>query len=62
MVETEALCFEVYGSTHNQHSIVETLADVADVSLGVAEAMSELRVEHRIDYSVEVTLMDAYES
>ena len=62
MAETEVLCFDVYGSTHNQHSIVETLADVADVSLGVAEEMSELWVEHQIDYSMEVTLMDAYES
>jgi hypothetical protein len=54
MAETEVLCFDVYGSTHNQHSIVETLADVADVSLGVAEEMSELWVEHQIDYSMEV--------
>jgi hypothetical protein len=60
MAETEVLCFDVYGSTHNQHSIVETLADVADVSLGVAEEMSELWVEHQIDYSMEVTSSPPY--
>jgi 2-haloacid dehalogenase len=62
MSETEVLCFDVYGSTHDQHSIVETLAEVADVSIDVAEAMSELWVQHQIDYSMEVTLMDEYES
>ena len=62
MSETEVLCFDVYGSTHDQHSIVETLAEVADVSIDVAEEMSELWVEHQIDYSMEVTLMDEYES
>jgi 2-haloacid dehalogenase len=62
MTDQEVLCFDVYGSTHNQHSIVETLAEVADVSLAVAEEMSELWVEHQIDYSMEVTLMDNYES
>jgi 2-haloacid dehalogenase len=62
MAESEVLCFDVYGSTHDQHSIVETLAAVADVSLAVAEEMSELWVEHQIDYSMEVTLMNAYES
>ena len=62
MPDTEVLCFDVYGSTHDQHSIVETLAEVADVSIDVAEEMSELWVEHQIDYSMEVTLMDEYES
>jgi 2-haloacid dehalogenase len=42
MSEPEVLCFDVYGSTHDQHSIVETLAAVSDVSLAVAEKMSEL--------------------
>lgn len=62
MSDGEVLCFDVYGSTHNQHSIVETLAEVADVSLAVAEEVSELWVEHQIDYSMEVTLMGEYES
>jgi 2-haloacid dehalogenase len=59
---TEVLCFDVCGSTHDQHSIVETLAEVADVSIDVAGEMSDLWIEHQIDYSMEVTLMDEYES
>jgi 2-haloacid dehalogenase len=61
---TEALCFDVYGSTHDQHSapVIRALEDEAGVPTPVAEEMAEMWVEHELRYSLEVTLMDAYDT
>lgn len=59
---SETLCFDVYGSVHNQHSIVNKLQEVTGVSQPVARDMSEMWVDHQISYSLEVTLMDEYQT
>lgn len=59
----EALCFDVYGSTHNQHSTpVRRLQRVIGASQSVAERVSELWAREQPRYSFEVTLMDRYET
>lgn len=59
---TEVLCFDVYGSTHNQHSITDTLKDVTGLPNPIVQDMSEMWVNHQISYSMEVTLMRDYRS
>lgn len=59
---SETLCFDVYGSIHNQHSIVNKLQEVTGVSQPVAREMSEMWVDHQISYSLEVTLMNEYQT
>lgn len=59
---TEVLCFDVYGSTHNQHSITDTLEDVTGLPSPIVQEMSEMWVDHQISYSMEVTLMRDYRS
>lgn len=56
----ETLCFDIYGSVHNQHSIVDTLKEVTGLPSPVMEEMSKMWVDHQISYSLEVTLMDEY--
>lgn len=59
---SEVLCFDVYGSVHDQHSIVDALQDVTGLPQSVAREMSEMWVDHQISYSLEVTLMGEYET
>lgn len=59
---SEVLCFDVYGSTHNQHSVVDTLVEVTGLSAPVARELSELWVDLQISYSMEVTLIGEYVS
>ncbi len=56
----QTLCFDIYGSVHNQHSIVGTLQEITGLPTPVVEDMSEMWVDHQITYSLEVTLMDEY--
>ncbi len=56
----ETLCFDIYGSVHNQHSIVGTLQEITGLPTPVVEDMSKMWVDHQISYSLEVTLMDEY--
>lgn len=59
---TEALCFDVYGSTHNQHSTpVRRLMDVVGIPERVARDVSERWAQVQLRYSLEVTMMDSYE-
>lgn len=59
---TEALCFDVYGSTHDQHSTpVSRIEAVTGVAEPVAEGVSELWATEQLRYSFEVTMMDGYE-
>jgi 2-haloacid dehalogenase len=58
---SEVLCFDVYGSTHNQHSIVDEIAAVTGLPTDLAADLSRLWVDHQIGYSMEVSLMGAYE-
>lgn len=59
----EALCFDVYGSTHDQHSTpVHRLQRVTGVSQPVAERVSQLWAREQLRYSFEVTMMDRYET
>jgi 2-haloacid dehalogenase len=58
----ETLCFDIYGSVHNQHSITDTLQDVTGLPNPVVHEMSEMWVDHQISYSLEVTLMGEYET
>lgn len=58
----EVLCFDVYGSTHNQHSITDTLEEVTGLPRPIVQEMSEMWVDHQISYSMEVTLMREYRS
>lgn len=58
---SEALCFDVYGSTHDQHSTpVRRLQSVTGVSRAVAEQISRLWADEQLRASFEVTLMDDY--
>ncbi|KYH24056.1 putative HAD-hydrolase [Halalkalicoccus paucihalophilus] len=59
---TEVLCFDVYGSTHNQHSVTDTLEAVTGLPSPIVQDMSEMWVEYQISYSMEVTLMRDYRS
>lgn len=59
----EALCFDVYGSTHDQHSTpVSRIRDVIGASRPVAERVSRLWADEQLRYSFEVTMMDRYET
>lgn len=57
---SEVLCFDIYGSVHNQHSITDTLQEVTGLPTPVVQEMSEMWVDHQISYSLEVTLMGEY--
>lgn len=60
---TEAICFDVYGSTHDQHSTpVRRIEAVTGVAEPVAECVSELWATEQLRYSFEVTMMDRYET
>jgi 2-haloacid dehalogenase len=59
---SEVLCFDVYGSVHNQHSITDTLQEVTDLPTDVVNEMSVMWVDHQITYSIELTLMGEYET
>lgn len=59
----EALCFDVYGSTHNQHSTpVERIREVTGVPDPVAEHVSRRWAAEQLRYSFEVTMMGEYET
>lgn len=59
----EALCFDVYGSTHDQHSTpVRRIRDVTGVAEPVAEDVSQRWAAEQLRYSFEVTMMDEYET
>ncbi|MCD2204579.1 haloacid dehalogenase type II [Halobacterium sp. KA-6] len=59
---SQTLCFDIYGSVHNQHSIVETLNEIIDLPIHVLEDLSEMWVNHQISYSMEVSLMGEYQT
>lgn len=57
----EALCFDVYGSTHDQHSSpVRRLVEVAGVAEPVARRVSRHWADQQLRYSYEVTMTDRY--
>ncbi|MFB6302908.1 MAG: haloacid dehalogenase type II [Haloferacaceae archaeon] len=60
----EALCFDVYGSTHDQYSepVIDALEEEAGTPTPIAEEMAEMWVQHQLRYSFEVTLMDEYDT
>lgn len=59
----EALCFDVYGSTHNQHSTPKRrVRDVTGVAEPVAETISRRWAAEQLRYSFEVTMMDEYQT
>lgn len=59
----EALCFDVYGSTHDQHSTpVRRIREVTGVADPVAERVSRHWALEQLRYSFEVTMMDRYET
>lgn len=58
-----ALCFDVYGSTHDQHSTpVRRIRDVTGVAEPVAQDVSRRWAGELLRYSFEVTMMDEYET
>lgn len=59
----DVLCFDVFGSTHDQHSTpVRRLMEVAGVSQSVAQQVSHLWADEQLRYSFELTMMDRYET
>jgi 2-haloacid dehalogenase len=61
---SEVLCFDVYGSTHNQYSrpVIEALESEIGVATPIAEEIARQWVEAELRYSFEVTLMDTYDT
>lgn len=59
----EALCFDVYGSTHDQHSTpVQRLQAITGVARPVAERVSQCWASEQLRYSFEITMMDRYQT
>lgn len=59
----EALCFDVYGSTHNQHSTpVERIRERTGVANPIAERVSRRWADEQLRYSFELTMMGEYET
>ncbi|MFB6305064.1 MAG: haloacid dehalogenase type II [Haloferacaceae archaeon] len=58
----EALCFDVYGSTHDQGSVADALGDATGLPDDVAGEMARRWADSQLRYSMEVTLMDRYET
>lgn len=60
----EVLCFDVYGSTHDQYSapVVDALVAATGVSTPVADGIARAWIQRELRYTFEVTLMDAYET
>jgi len=60
----EVLCFDVYGSTHNQYSapVVDALVAATGVSRPVADEIARAWIQRELRYTFEMTLMDAYET
>lgn len=60
----EVLCFDVYGSTHNQYSepVLDALAAETGVSIPVADDIAREWIQRELRYTFEVTLMDAYDT
>jgi len=60
----EVLCFDVYGSTHNQYSqpVIDALEREVGVATPVAEELARAWIQRELRYTFEVTLMDAYDT
>lgn len=59
----EALCFDVFGSTHDQHSTpVRRIREVTGVAAPVAERVSRRWATEQLRYSFELTMMGRYET
>lgn len=60
----EVLCFDVYGSTHNQYSepILDALERELGVATPVADEIARQWIHRELRYTFEVTLMDAYDT
>lgn len=56
----ETLCFDVYGSTHDQESVAAALGEATDLPADVAREMARRWADRQLRYSMEVTLMDRY--
>lgn len=57
----EALCFDVYGSTHDQHSTpVRRIREATGVAEPVAERVSRHWALEQLRYSFELTMMGEY--
>ncbi len=60
----EVLCFDVYGSTHNQYSqpVIDAVEREVGVATPVADEIARAWIQRELRYTFEVTLMDDYET
>lgn len=60
--EIEALCFDMYCTTHNTHSVKDTLREKVDLPDKLLDQFMRTWRDSKIDFSRKVTLMDEDES
>jgi 2-haloacid dehalogenase len=61
LTDVEALCFDMYCTTHDTHSVTATLREATDRPDAVIDAVSHLWRETKIDLSRKIALMDETE-